>query len=84
MTSVSLAIVLAWIVLFGGAYVSRAVLGLGRRSSVAVVAGCYGLLCIPTLVWFGLTGTGLAAVTGLMLPCAAGIALVVVSSGRCG
>ncbi len=68
-------IVIAWSVLLGGAYASRAALGLGRLSSAAVVAGLYGLLCIPTLAWFGLTQTGLLAVTGLGLPCAAGIAL---------
>ena len=82
MLPVSAVIVLAWVLLLGSAMASRLVLRLRRRACALVVAGCYALLCIPTLAWFGLTGTGLAAVTGLGLPCAVSVAFVVLWPGR--
>ena len=75
---VAVAIVLAWGVLLGSAYASRAALGMSRQASVSVVTIAYLLLCVPVLAWFGLNRTGLFAVTGLGLPCAAGIALALV------
>ncbi|WP_428486026.1 hypothetical protein [Rhodopila sp.] len=78
MAFVTIAIVVVWSVLFGAAYFSRVVGRLSRQSCITIVTGCYLVLSALALSWFGLTRTGLLGITGMLLPYAVGIAIVMI------
>ena len=62
------AIVAIWGVLLGAAFLSRAAVGLGRRSSIMVVTVCYLGLSALALLWLGATWNGFAGILGMLLP----------------
>ncbi len=70
------AVVVAWAVLFGAAYLSRMVGGLSKGRSGAVVMGSYLGLSALALAWFGLNRTGLLSLTGMLLPCVAALGMI--------
>jgi lysylphosphatidylglycerol synthetase-like protein (DUF2156 family) len=74
------AIVVVWIVIFGAAYLSRAVGGLSRRSSVAIVTCSYFALSTLALLWFGLNWAGFLGIFGMLMPYAAGTGVVMIAS----
>ena len=78
----AIAIVAVWVVLFGAAYLARRVGGLSKRRSAAIVMGSYLGLSALALAWFGLNRTGLLGVTGMLLPCVAGLGMVAYPTRR--
>jgi hypothetical protein len=74
------AIVVVWIVIFGAAYLSRVVGRLSRRSSVAIVTCSYFALSAFALLWFGLNWDGFLGIFGMLMPYAAGIGIVMITS----
>lgn len=71
-----IAVVVAWVVLFGAAYLARTVGGLSRKRSVAVVMASYLGLSAFALAWFGLNRTGLLSLGGMLLPCVAALGMI--------
>ena len=69
------AVVGAWTVLLGAAYLARTTLGMTGRSSAAIVLVCYVCLALAAVIVLGPGWQGCAGAAGMLLPCA--VALVV-------
>ncbi len=84
MTAVTLAVIAVWMLLCGSAYVSRFAARRSRRASVGITALFYIVLAAAVLGWFGLTATGFLAISGMVVPFAAALALAMAPRRRHG
>lgn len=79
--AVGAAVVGAWAILLGAAFLAHR-LRFGRTASIGVVLACYVCLAAATVWALGVGWQGYAGAAGMFLPCAGAFVLVLIRPPR--